>query len=137
MELLLNLIWVAISAALGALLMKSSSRCGAAPETRVHSRSTAWICYLVLIALLLPAISMTDDLMAMAAPTDSEQIVRRYEVSVGGPHQANLQTALFHTERPSLAPLICVGNLEAPPAFQASYPPPRQYARDRAPPVAA
>ena len=95
MELLLNLLWLAASVALGALLLKSRGRRGGVSHDYVHSHSTAWISYLVLVAMLFPVISMTDDLQAMVTPTDSEQIVRRFEAVALGHSPVHLHTALF------------------------------------------
>jgi hypothetical protein len=102
------------------------------------TRSTAWMCYLVLIALLLPAISMTDDMMAMVAPADGEQIARRYEVSAGGQRHVDLHVALFYIVRDgSHVPLVCIGAPEAIPALRAFCFSPRQHMQGRAPPVTA
>jgi hypothetical protein len=137
-ELLLNLTWLALSIALGVLLVASRSKHEAASGRCVHTRSTAWISYLVLIALLLPAISMTDDLMAMVAPADGEQITRRYDATAVGHHPVHFHVDLFHVVRdPSISPLSCIENLKSTPAFQSFFPPPRRLARGRAPPAFA
>jgi hypothetical protein len=140
MELLLNLTWLTIAAVLGVLLLASRSRCQSRCKTAsaeyTSTRSTAWLCYLILIALLLPAISMTDDMMAMVAPTDGEQIARRYEVSGGGQHHADFHVALFYFVRDfSQVPLVCIGVLETSPEFRSHYSSPRQDTQGRAPPV--
>ena len=135
MELLLNLIWLMIASALGVLLLTSRTKSEAMFGKCVYTRSSAWVCYAVLIALLLPAISMTDDMMAMVAPTDGEQIVRRYEVSVGGQHHAGLHVALFALARDrSHSPLAFLGNVETVPSFDVFAISPRQILQDRAPP---
>lgn len=97
-----------------------------------------WLSYAVLIALLLPAISMTDDLMAMVAPTDGEQIARRYEAMPASPHHAKLQVAMVPVVRNVFrSPLVVIGNLEVIPTSDAfSLLPPLQ-TQGRAPPVAA
>lgn len=138
MELLLNLMWLALATALGGLLLVSRGRCEVTSEKCLHTRTTAWICYAVLIALLLPAISMTDDRMAMVAPSDGEQIVRRYETSPSGPHHTSLHGAILHTSRDGLhSPLVWIENLEPAPAlhFICSLPP--RHMKGRAPPASA
>src|SRR5579875_1784877 len=136
MELLLNLTWLVVSLSLGVLFLASRRRCEALPGKCVYRRSVAGITYVILIALLLPAISMTDDRMAMVTPADSEQVARRYEVSQACPHHPNLQMALLHAPWSGLsAPLQIVGNLEIIHALDAHVPA-VMWARDgRAPPV--
>ena len=101
MELLLNLSWLAASVALGILLLRSRGRREAASAEYVYSHSAAWISYLILIAMLLPVISMTDDLQAMVTPTDGEQIVRRLETSIPGHFPVPLHGAVFFPVRGS------------------------------------
>lgn len=140
MELLLNLIWLALSVALGVLLVASRSRCEAEAKDCSHSRSTAWVAYVILIALLLPAISMTDDLMAMATPCDGEQIARRYDSPcLGQQHQHSaIVVAVFHAARSSSdTSLVCVGRQEAPADFPLIFFPSLRNARGRAPPTSA
>ena len=135
MELLLNLTWLVIASALGVLLFASRTKCESMSGKCVYTRSSAWMCYLILIALLLPAISMTDDMMAMVAPTDGEQIARRYEVSAGGQHHAGLHVALFQVVRDGPhAALAFLGNLETIPSLDVFAFSPRQLPQDRAPP---
>ncbi len=138
MELLLNITWLVVSGTLGLLLVASRRRCEAVSGKCTYSRGTAWISYAILIALLLPAISMTDDLMAMVAPTDGEQIARRYEATSGGPHHAKLQVAMLPVVRDGFRnPLAVIGNLEVLSAFRAfSFLPP-QHIQGRAPPTVA
>jgi hypothetical protein len=91
-----------------------------------------------LIALLLPAISMTDDLMAMVAPTDGEQIARRYEAIPAGPHHAKLQVAMLPFVPGAFrTPLAVVGNSEVLSVFRAFSPLPPQHTQGRAPPAIA
>ena len=138
MELLLNLTWLLVSAVLGVLLLTTRSKYQAPSQKLTYTRATAWISYLVLIALLLPAISMTDDLTAMVAPTDGEQIVRRYEVPAGAQPYANLHTVLFRTVRDAIwvAPVYSDG-LEILPPFHVFRTLPRRFSQDRAPPFVA
>jgi hypothetical protein len=138
MELLLNLTWLVISVALVALLLASRSRCVDKRESAIHSRSTAWISLFVLIALLLPAISMTDDLMAMVTPTDGEQISRRYDSCAGSPQPVHLHVTILHVARNVFySPLTVIGEIESTPAFKLNCAPQLRYAQDRAPPATA
>ncbi len=138
MELLLNLTWLAISATLGVLLLASRPGCEVVSGKCAYARSTAWLSYFILIALLLPAISMTDDMMAMVAPADGEQIARRYEVSAGGQRNVDFHVALFCVVPDvSYMRLVCIGVQEVIPSSRAFCLSTRQHTRDRAPPVAA
>jgi hypothetical protein len=138
MELLLNTTWLVISVALIALLLASRSRCVDKYKSTIHSRSTAWISLLVLIALLLPAISMTDDLMAMVTPTDGEQILRRYDSCAGSPQPAHLHLTILHVARNvCYSPLTVIGEIESAPALQMNCAPHPRYTQDRAPPATA
>lgn len=138
MELVLNLLWLAASAVLGVLLLNSRGRRGVASDDYVHSHSVAWISYLVLIAMLLPVISMTDDLRALATATDGEQIVRRIEAAAPAhpPVQLN-RTAFLHVHGVWLAPVIEARPLEAVHDFYPSYLWQRQPTPGRAPPAVA
>ena len=76
MELLPNLIWVAVSMLLGIWWIR-------AVKTG-HARN-GWIAAVtvcLLLLLLLPVISMTDDLVAMSSPSEMEHEVRRVEMSL-------------------------------------------------------
>lgn len=137
MELLLNLSWLAASAILGILLLESRGRRKAVSAEYVHSHSVAWISYLILVAMLLPVISMTDDLQAMVTPADGEQIARRLEAAVPGHSSVHLHETMFLPVRNVLfAPVRDAGPLEAIQDFHASYHPYRQTIQGRAPPVA-
>lgn len=138
MELLLNLLWLATSGVLGVLLLNSRGRRGVASEDYVHSHSAAWISYLVLIAMLFPAISMTDDIQAMLAPTDGEQIVRRIESAVPSHSPVHVHRTVFLQVRSVwLAPVIEAGSPEAVRDFYPSYSWLQQTTQGRAPPDAA
>lgn len=137
MELLLNLSWLAASAILGILLLESRGRREAVSAEYVHSHSAAWISYLILVAMLLPVISMTDDLQAMVTPADGEQIARRLEAAVPGHSPVHLHETMFLPVRNVLfAPVRDAGPLKAVRDFHASYRSYRQTIQGRAPPVA-
>ncbi len=138
MELLLNLLWLAASVGLGFLLLNSRGRRRIASEDYIHSHSAAWVSYLVLIAMLLPVISMTDDLQAMVTPADGEQIVRRMEAAVPGHSPIHLHPTVFLQARSAwLAPVCEAHPLEAVRNFYPAYSWHQRTTQGRAPPVAA
>jgi hypothetical protein len=139
MELLLNLLWLSVSVVLGVLLLKSRGERRIARAGYIHSHSTAWISYLILIAMLLPVISMTDDLQAMVTPADGEQIARRFEAAaVPGHSPVQLHGTMFYPVRNVLfASVPDVGSVEAVDDFHPSYRFHRQTIQGRAPPVAS
>jgi hypothetical protein len=73
-ELLLNLLWLSISVSLVALWARAI-RLG---YTRINWSTLAALA--LLLVLLLPVISMTDDLVAMAAPLEDDHPLRRGEM---------------------------------------------------------
>ena len=76
MELLLNLIWLALSLLLASWWIRAM-RTG-------HARK-GWIAAVticLLLMLLFPVISMTDDLVAMTSPSEMVHEVRRAEMSL-------------------------------------------------------
>lgn len=74
MELLLNFLWLSLSLAL-VLIWIRAARHG-------HTKPTwsALVALALLLVLLLPVISMTDDLVAMDNQTEVEHVVRRSEM---------------------------------------------------------
>jgi len=137
-ELLFNLLWLAASASLGCLLLYSRGWRGVASRDRIHSHSAAWVSYAILIAMLLPVISMTDDMQAMATSTDGEQIVRRIEAAVPGHSPVHLHRTVFLLARSVwLAPVFENLPLESVPEFHPSYCCHRQTTQGRAPPAVA
>jgi hypothetical protein len=116
-------------------LLESRGKRRAACSDYVHPHSTAWISYLILIAMLLPVISMTDDLQAMVTLTDGEQIARRLEVSIPGHSPVQLHDTMFFPVRYVLfAPVPDAGPLELTWDFHPSYCAYRQTTQGRAPP---
>jgi hypothetical protein len=73
-ELFLNLLWFSVSVSV-VVLWTRAIRLG---HTRINWSTLAALALLLL--LLLPVISMTDDLVAMAAPLEDEHPVRRGEM---------------------------------------------------------
>lgn len=80
MELLLNLSWLAVAGALVCLWFRSAGQDH--PERRRQ-----WIAMAVLIAILFPVISVSDDLLAVqnASETDNSYL-RRDQVLPSGTH---------------------------------------------------
>lgn len=72
-ELLLNLVWLTASLLLAAWWMRA---------LRLGHTQTNWNVFValgLLLLLLFPVISMTDDLVAMASPAEAEHMVRRID----------------------------------------------------------
>ena len=71
MELFLNLVWLTLSAALvwGYITF--------APAPLKNKKATAIIALALLILVLLPVISMTDDLAAINNPAETDHLLRR------------------------------------------------------------
>jgi hypothetical protein len=137
-ELLFNLLWLAASASLGIGLLYSRGRRRVASEGVIHSHSAAWVSYLILIAMLLPVISMTDDMQAMVTSTDGEQIVRRIESAVPGHSPVHFHRTVFlQTRSVWLAPVFESRPLESVRNFHPSYCWHRQTTQGRAPPAVA
>ncbi|HYJ46687.1 MAG TPA: hypothetical protein VEV81_08745 [Pyrinomonadaceae bacterium] len=90
MELLLNLLWVSVSL----LVVFMWARAVWLGQTRLTWSAVAAVALLLL--LILPVISMTDDLVAMAAPLEDDHPVRRGDMP------------LLHLDRLSSAPLDAI-----------------------------
>jgi hypothetical protein len=73
-ELFLNLVWFLVSL----LLVVHWTR--AAHPDRTWRTGKAAVALLLLVLLLLPVISVTDDLVATTGPSETEHIVRRGEM---------------------------------------------------------
>jgi len=73
MELLLNLGWAMVAVALVCLWLQFAPRAGA-------GRRTQLLALAVLILVLFPVISVTDDLMAAQNPAEAEGALRRDHV---------------------------------------------------------
>jgi uncharacterized membrane protein len=75
LELLFNLLWVMLSAALfGLWLVVRAGRAHEKPSTQTRLQIVA-LC--LLIVVLFPVVSLTDDLSACATPAEVEHLVRR------------------------------------------------------------
>ena len=76
MELLFNLLWVVLSIGLIGLWLISGRRWGnylLRPNSHVQIAALA-----ILIVILFPVVSLTDDLLACTAPAEVEHLVRRH-----------------------------------------------------------
>lgn len=99
MELLLNFLWLSLSL----LLVVTWIR--AAKLGHTNYTWTAFVALGLLLVLLLPVISMTDDLVAMENPTEIEHVVRRSEMPLL--HLAHDTAALLDSG--VLAVLLMIG----------------------------
>jgi len=70
MELVLNLVWLTLAAALMGHWLRHASESGS-------DRRMQLVSLVVLIFILLPAISMTDDLLAAQNPAEADCCLRR------------------------------------------------------------
>lgn len=87
MELFLNLVWCVVSL----LLIVHWTR---AAKPRLNLKTgRAFVALMLLVVLLLPVISLTDDLAAMSHPAEVEHIVRRGDISLL--HLDQMQTAML------------------------------------------
>ena len=111
MELALNLVWFLVSVGLGLQIVASRRKRAAGRPVPAWA---LWTGYVVLVALLLPAISMSDDLLAMMAPAEGEQVVRRYDAPRQPMAPVAYQAVFLHrTPRPLLTPPAWFAWLEA------------------------
>jgi hypothetical protein len=137
-ELLLNILWLAASLMLGGVLLYSRSRREAVSANSPRPHSAAWVFYLILIAMLLPIISMTDDLQAMVTPADGEQISRRFEAAVPNHTPVHFHPTVFLQPHSIwFAPVIESHLLDAGQVVYSCQFLPRQSIQGRAPPIAA
>jgi hypothetical protein len=75
LEVLFNLLWLALSGSLVGLWLWSQRRWAYEPlrvSTRMQIMALA-----ILIVILLPVVSLTDDLQACTAPAEVEHLIRR------------------------------------------------------------
>ena len=87
-ETFLNLVWLSLSVFLVTVCVPSLRRRGS------EFNLTTLVAITLLVVLLFPAISMTDDLMAMNSPAEVQQIMDRHELS------------LFHTVQAAFVSLL-------------------------------
>ncbi len=100
MELLLNLAWLLLAAVLVSIWLQRDSRAGTGGVRQV-------IAIAVLIAILFPAISMSDDLLAVQNPFEADTCQRR----------DHLEACAHHPVQPTLTMLAAVLFADAPFRF--------------------
>lgn len=133
MELLFNLVWLALSLGLlTSLGCKLARHSGHAVTWRQR-----YFAAIVLSFLLLPVISMTDDLHAMTAMAESERSSDRRTCTVqtqAPQHHVRIHPAFSAAPSETGAPLACVGQVAV--LFSATHTtlPPCKPHSDRAPP---
>lgn len=93
MEIILNLAWAVCSLVLVGFWMRAS-------ESDTVSRKTQLLALAMVVVLLLPVISLSDDLMAMQGPAETDTCMRRaFHVDEGHPsivpHALALPEELF------------------------------------------
>ena len=75
MELFLNLAWVALAALMFCLWLRYASRTG--PDRHIENRKAQFVALAVLLLILFPVISVTDDLQAIQNPAETDTSLRR------------------------------------------------------------
>ena len=88
MEILLNLVWVALSVALSVYWLRR--RVPHDGNENSVSLKTQLVALAVVFLILLPVVSLTDDLQASIAPAEVEHACRRGDALPG--HDAQLQS---------------------------------------------
>jgi hypothetical protein len=83
METVLNLAWALLAALMFCLWLRFSTRNG--PNRQVDSPRMQFVALAVLILLLFPVISVTDDLQAVQNPAETDSCQRRDHVC-SAPH---------------------------------------------------
>jgi hypothetical protein len=118
METVLNLVWALLVALMFGLWLRFAPR--SCPNRRVDSPPIQFVALAVLILLLFPVISVTDDLQAIQNPAETDTCQRRDHVC-GTPHSlfpavaalplpafAGLSFGILHLAVPAglLAPVV-------------------------------
>jgi hypothetical protein len=75
MELALNLAWMVLAALMLCLWLRFAPRTG--PDRRIEDRRAQFVALAVLILILFPVISVTDDLQAIQNPAETDTCQRR------------------------------------------------------------
>ena len=74
MELLLNLVWASFSVILIGIWLRRATSTRVSGKLNAHAQILA---LMLVVLLLLPAISMSDDLMAAQSPAETDSALRR------------------------------------------------------------
>lgn len=112
MEILLNLVWAALSVALSVFwLVRRVPHNG---DSHSVSLKTQLVSLAVVFLILLPVVSLTDDLQASIAPAEVEHACRRGDALPGHDVQLQSQFAIVATWLLTLRPpnAIAVGSAE-------------------------
>jgi hypothetical protein len=130
-EVLLNLVWLITASWLFVLLRRQS--CHNAPSRRIWQQR---LVFTVLSLVLLPVISMTDDLHAMPTLAEGERAYLK-DSAADSPSHAARTVFLLPAGSDALldAPFFCFGTIDAPkdaPAVPSRFFPP---SAGRAPPA--
>ena len=109
MEMVLNLVWFSLSVFLVTGCIRSMRKKGSVLFL------TTMVAVTLLVVLLLPAISMTDDLMSMKLPAELRDDMHRHEMSPLHPGQLTAVSWLAAVSSVALAllALIFLGSLSA------------------------
>lgn len=78
MELILNLVWAGLAVALVAMWLSR-------PAHELAPRRLQWMSLFVVVLLLLPVISMSDDLIAARGPAEVDTCLRRAQDAHASP----------------------------------------------------
>jgi hypothetical protein len=116
MELFLNLAWVLLAALMSCLWLRFAPRTG--PELRMQERRTQVVALAVLILILFPVISVTDDLQSIQNPAEADSCLRRDHVVCNAhsifPAAAALPLPVFTELSIGILRSIAPGSLPAP-----------------------
>lgn len=105
METFFNLLWIAVTLALCAVWATQMRRNGA--KSLLPSIGMQLVALALLIVVLLPVISLTDDLQASSNPAETEHMGRRADLqSAPDPRPASLPVALALLVAPPAVPQI-------------------------------
>jgi hypothetical protein len=109
-EFFLNIAWFAVSVFLTAWCISRFRRRGAAIKW------TAFVALALLVVLLLPAISITDDLMAIQALAEVEHTLPRDQAGLPAANSASLMDAIpFDIRTVSVSPLLGIESAQLRP----------------------
>ncbi len=107
METFFNLLWVAVTILLGAAWFANRRNSGA--KSLLPAIGVQLVALAVLAAILLPVISLTDDLQANTNPAETERVTRRGDLQLS-PDQP------LHRLPAVLAPLVAAPIFSQMPA---------------------
>lgn len=116
MELALNLTWMVLAALMFCLWLCFAQRTG--PDRRTERRRAQFVALAVLILILFPVISVTDDLQALQNPAETDSCLRRDHIVCNAhsifPAAAALPLPIFAELSFSTLRIAAPGRLPAP-----------------------